>query len=201
MEDLAPEIILQIINTLDVRDIRALRCTCQYLNLVLNCQAIKMLLIKCFRTSFESPHPDNDILAAVKSHDIESVILYKNLGGTNKQLLRAAAITNDLFLFKHIERLYPPNEMAPIIMPAIRHDCRTIVNYMIQKYTIDYSLCLPATAFCNNLTLTQLFESLGATSWKLTMIIAITLGNTELSNYSSERISLDNTNLSNIKFW
>jgi hypothetical protein len=201
MEELAPEIILQIINTLNIRDIRALRCTTRYMNCVLNCQAVRLLLVKYFRTSYETPHPDNDILAAVKSHDIESVYLYRDIGGINKNLLRAAAITNDLSLFQHIERLYPPNEMAPIIMPAIRHDCRSIVNYMIQKYSIDYSLCLPTTAFCDNLTLAKLFESLGATSWNITLVLAITLGNHTLATYSRERLSLDTSNMVNIKFW
>lgn len=201
MEELAPEIILQIINTLNIRDIRALRCASRYLNCVLNCQAVKLMLVKYFRKSYEIQHPDNDILAAVKSHDMELVYLYKDLGGINKNLLRAAAITNDLTLFQHIERLYPPCSMAPIIMPAIRHDCRSIVNYMIQTYTIDYSFCLPTTAFCDNLVLTKLFEDLGATSWNITLVLAITLGNHTLATYSRERLPLDTSNMANIKFW
>ena len=205
MDTLPAEIYAKIIVDLTLRDIRALRCTCRYANDMLGSMMIRELAIKYHRASFEVDHPDNNILAAVKAHDIELVKMYKELGGNNRHLLRAAAITNDLDLFIQVENIYTPEDITQVIQPAIRHDCRRIVEYIIEKYptTIDYNLCLPTTAFCSgDLNLTKRFEYLGAKSWRLTMIIAVILGNYDLVQYVSSRLPRDNTtSTTTIQIW
>jgi hypothetical protein len=171
----------------------------------------------------ECNHADNNLLAAVKSHDIEFIDLYKSQGGSNRNILRAASISGDLELFRYIEKLVAaeffqkqstfylkkiaesPEDLRPylicnmhsyelykILHPAIRHDRREIVSYIVDKYydLIDFNKCLPATAFCDNITLTKYFESKGADNWSETIIVALILSNSRLYEYCFSKLNI-----------